>query len=101
MGEGLFEIRKELFGIHGTFESDTKPLNQVSLNNCIARTFFATCIDCYDTPNDSAFGYLLNISRNGTYERDLYNKQIFFDGTNNNVYVRTMNNNTWLGWVQI
>lgn len=101
MGEGLFEIRKELFGIHGTFESDTKPLKQVSLNSCIARTFFATCENCYDTPNNSTFGYLLNISRNGTYERDLYNKQIFFDGTSNNVYVRTMNNNAWLSWVQI
>lgn len=101
MGEGLFEIRKTLFGIHGTFESDTKPLTSANLNSCISRTFFATCIDCSNTPNNIKFGYLLNVSRNGADERDLYNKQIFFDGTTNDIYIRTMNNNTWLTWVKV
>lgn len=101
MGEGLFEIRKELFGIHGTFESDSKPLTQKDLNSCISRTYFATCIKCHNTPNNSEFGYLLNISRNGTDERELYNKQFFFDGTTNDIYVRTMNNKSWLSWVKV
>lgn len=101
MGEGLFEIRKNLFGIHGTFETDTKPLNEVNINNCISRTFFATCLNCSNTPNNITFGYLLNISRNGTDERELYNKQFFFDGTSNDIYVRTMNNATWLSWIKV
>ncbi len=101
MGEGLFEIRKSLFRIHGTFESDTKPLTSANLNTAIGRTFFATCVDCMNTPNSIKLGYLLNISRVGTTERDLYNKQIFFDAATNDMYVRTMNNNSWIAWTKV
>jgi len=101
MGEGLFEIRKTLFGIHGTFESDSKPLKSANLNLVIGRTFFATCIECTNSPNNITFGYLLNISRNGTDERELYNKQFFFDGTTNDIYVRTQNNDSWLSWTKV
>lgn len=96
MGEGLFEIRKNLFRIHGDFESDTKLLSQQNLDSVIGRTLFATCLSCSNAP--TTFGYLLNISRNGSTERTLYNKQIFFDGASNNMYIRTQNNGTWGGW---
>lgn len=101
IGEGLFEIRKNLFGIHGAFTSDTKLLNEVNLDSCISRTFFATCIKCSNAPNNIIFGFLLNISRNGVEERELFNKQFFFDGETNDIYIRTMNNKTWLNWKKI
>lgn len=101
MGEGLFEIRKNLFGIHGAFETDTKLLINKDINNCISRTFLATCNECYNTPENIKFGYLFNISRNGNEERELYNKQFFFNGTTNDIYVRTMNDKEWTKWTKI
>lgn len=69
-------------------------LNDKDLNQCVGRVIFGYGNNCSNKPTTSN-GYLINIPHDS--KPTLYNKQIWFSRSSDEIYVRNLENGSWGG----
>lgn len=70
-------------------------LNDKDLNQCVGRVIFGYGNNCSNKPTTSN-GYLINIPHDS--KPTLYNKQIWFSRSSDEIYVRNLENGSWGAW---
>lgn len=94
--ERLDLMESEINAIKTNFLSkESTDINNKDLNECIGKVIFAYGNGCTNKPTTSN-GYLINIPHDS--KPDLYNKQIWFSRSSNEIWVRNLENGVWGAW---
>lgn len=94
--ERLDLLESEINTIKTTFLSQkSTDINNKDLNECIGKVIFAYGNGCTNKPTTSN-GYLINIPHDS--KPTLYNKQIWFSRSSNEIWVRNLENGVWGEW---
>lgn len=94
--ERLDLMESEINAIKTNFLSkESTDINYKDLNECIGKVIFAYGNGCTNKPTTSN-GYLINLPHDS--KPTLYNKQIWFSRSSNEIWVRNLENGVWNAW---
>ena len=80
---------------------DTTTINGADLNNQKGKIIFGYGTNLTNTPNNRAFGYLINIPHAVKEYRETYNTQIFVYRDYTESFIRNQVNGVWKNWERL